>query len=286
MIRRLCLFCTGLFLFCCWVPSAQAIEFPERPDGYVTDKVDLLSPETVIRLNRLLAGFERHTSNQIFIAIFPSLEGDNLEEASIRLAEKWKPGQKGKDNGVIFLIFQKEKKMRIEVGYGLEAVLPDAFVGNVIQQIVTGHFREGRYDEGVLLGVGSLMKSIGDEHQPGSGILPAMRELTPAEREAMEKRNQTIFGFVLLILLIFFIVDYIRYARYRHEHRIYKKRYGFWEWWFRFAILLFVLSMLFRIMFYMALFSRGGYYGGRSGFGGFSGGRGGGFGGGGASGGW
>jgi len=80
-------------------------------------------------------------------------------------------------------------------------------------------------------------------------------------------------------------MDFFRYRRYLSDHGVHKNRYSFWEWWFRFAVLLFVLSMLFRILFYTMLFSRGGYYGGRSGFGGFSGG-GGGFGGGGASGGW
>ena len=85
---------------------------------------------------------------------------------------------------------------------------------------------------------------------------------------------------------IFFIVDYFRYRTYARAHQQYQKSYSFWEWWFRFAVLLFVLSMLFRMMFYMMLFSRGGYYGSRGGFGGGFSGGGGSFGGGGASGGW
>src|SRR3989338_2699027 len=97
-----------------------ALEIPERPAGYVTDEAGLLSPPVRQRLEYRLADYERKTTNQVVVAAFPSLEGESLEDFSIRLAEKWKIGQAGRDNGAIFLIFKADRKMRIEVGYGLE----------------------------------------------------------------------------------------------------------------------------------------------------------------------
>ncbi len=109
--------------------------------------------------------------------------------------------------------------------------------------------------------------------------------MTPAEMEAARQRAQRVMGFVFILVVIIFIADLFRYRKYTGDHRSYRGRYSFGEWWFRFAVLFFLLNIIFRILLYSMLFSRGGYHGGRSGFGGFSGG-GGGFGGGGASGGW
>jgi len=178
--------------------------------------------------------------------------------------------------------------MRIEVGYGLEGVIPDALAGQIISQRVVPYFRQGNYEKGILSGVGAILEAAVGEYQavPSRGSpYPARRQLTPEELAALRAQGKVLGTVALIFVGIFFIVDFIRYRRYRHEHRMYNKSYSFWEWWFRFAVLLFVLSILFRVMFYMMLFSRGGYYGGRGGFGGFSGG-GGSFGGGGASGSW
>jgi len=132
-----------IFLFC--VPSVlRALDVPKRPEGYVTDKAGLLSPQTKMQLEGVLRQYEQKTSNQIVIVTFPSLEEESLGDFSIRLAEAWKVGQKGRDNGVIFLIFKEDRKMRIEVGYGLEGVLPDALAGQIIQQRVAPLFSPGR----------------------------------------------------------------------------------------------------------------------------------------------
>jgi len=273
------------------VPSVlRALDVPKRPEGYVTDKAGLLSPQTKMQLEGVLRQYEQKTSNQIVIVTFPSLEEESLEDFSVRLAEAWKVGQKGRDNGVIFLIFKEDRKMRIEVGYGLEGVLPDALAGQIIQQRVAPLFRQGEYEKGILSGIGAILQATEGEFKSMSRPVSRSpyghrRPLTAAEKEALREQGR-VMGIVILILVgIFFVLDYSRYRRYLRDHRVYGDRYSFWEWWFRFAVLLAVLSILFRVLFYMMLFSRGGLYGGRGGFGGFSGG-GGGFGGGGASGGW
>jgi len=269
-------------------PTLLALDIPKRPQGYVSDYAAMLSDQTRARLENTLALYERQTTNQILVVTFPRLEGESLEDFSIHLSEAWKPGQKDKDNGVIFLIFKEDRKMRIEVGYGLEGVLPDALAGRIIQQVVVPYFKKGDFESGILSGVQAILQVTGKEfqaqHQPFSQ--GARRELTPEELEALRAKGRAMGIFVLIAVLLFFIADYFRYHRYRREHRLNQNRYSFWEWWFRFAVLLAVLSILFRVAFYMMLFSRGGAYGSRSGFSGFSGGGGGSFGGGGASGSW
>jgi uncharacterized protein len=97
----------------------------------------------------VLAEGERATGAQIVVALFPSLEGESLEDFSIRLAEKWRIGQKKLDDGVIILVFLQERKLRIEVGYGLEGAIPDIEAARVIREVIAPRFREGRIEAGL-----------------------------------------------------------------------------------------------------------------------------------------
>jgi uncharacterized protein len=142
-----------------------ALQVPPRPDGYVTDRAGLLSPAVRESLETSLRAFEEKTSNQVVVATFPSLEGDSLEDFSMRLAETWKAGQKQKDNGVVFLIFRDDRKIRIEVGYGLEGVLTDALSGQIIRQVVAPYFRKGDYSGGILAGTDAIMKATQGEYK-------------------------------------------------------------------------------------------------------------------------
>ena len=129
----------------------------------MTDRAGFLSPSARASLETALSTFEEKTSNQVVVATFPSLEGGSLEDFSMRLAEAWKAGQKHKDNGVIFLIFKKERKIRIEVGYGLEGVLTDALSAQIIRDVVAPYFRKGDYEGGILAGTDAIMKATQGE---------------------------------------------------------------------------------------------------------------------------
>jgi len=276
-----------LFLYCLcvlWASSALALDVPKRPDGYVHDRANLLSPQSRQQLERALANVEAQTSNQILLVTFPSLEDESLEDFSMQLAEAWKPGQKDKDNGIIFLIFKEDRKMRIEVGYGLEGVLPDALAGQIISQQVTPYFKEGRFEEGIVKGLESIFQAIQGEYQ-GRGTRYGRGRSGYTARPLTPQEARLLFFAITSFVLILFFFDFFRFRNYRGDRKLYNDRYSFWEWWFRFGLLLLVLSILFRVMFYSMLFSRGGY-GSRGGFGGGFSGGGGGFGGGGASGGW
>lgn len=147
------------------VPCLFALEVPKHADSYVTDRAGLLSSSAKASLETMLRAFEEKTSSQVVVATFPSLEGDSLEDFSMRLAEAWKVGQKGRDNGVIFLIFKNDRKIRIEVGYGLEGVLTDALSGQIISHVVAPYFRQGDYEGGILAGTNAIMKATQGEYK-------------------------------------------------------------------------------------------------------------------------
>jgi uncharacterized protein len=137
----------------------------------VNDYARLLPAEARDRLEARLAERERATGAQMVVAVFPSLEGENLEDFSIRLAERWRIGDKRLDNGVILLVFVQERRARLEVGYGLEPVLPDAAAGQVIREALAPHFREGRYAAGLEAAVDAVFARIETR-----GVPPAPRD--------------------------------------------------------------------------------------------------------------
>ncbi len=143
-----------------------ALDVPKRPEGYVSDYANLLSDSARSRLEQELKEFEEQTSSQVLVVTFPRLGGDSLESYSIRLAEAWKPGQKGKDNGVILLVFKEDRKVRIEVGYGLEGVLTDALSRVIIENEIVPRFQSGDYDGGIEHAVEAILSATRGEYRP------------------------------------------------------------------------------------------------------------------------
>jgi uncharacterized protein len=137
---------------------------PELWGQRVHDEAHVLKSETVDLLEKKLKTYEDSTSNQIAILIVQSLEGDVLEEYSLRVAEKWKLGRNDKDNGVLLLVAIDDHKMRIEVGHGLEGVLTDAQSNRIIRNEMAPNFRRGDYDAGILAAIDGIIKSIGGEY--------------------------------------------------------------------------------------------------------------------------
>ncbi len=130
--------------------------------GPVVDEANVLSSTTKNSLESLLYRYKSDTSNQVQVLIINSLEGDPIEDFSIRTTDKWKLGDEKKDNGVLFLIAVKDRQMRIEVGQGLEGDLPDVLAGRIINS-VKPYFRNGNYDEGIYTGVELIVKILKGE---------------------------------------------------------------------------------------------------------------------------
>src|SRR5499426_1050815 len=146
-------------------PAAAALPIPPAPDHRINDYAGVLSAADRDRLEDKLRSRERESSKQIVVAIFRSLEGESLEDYSIRLAQAWRIGQKGLDNGVIFLVFVDDRKMRLEVGYGLEPKLTDALSSQILRQVVAPRFREGKMAEGIGAGLTAIEQAIAGTYQ-------------------------------------------------------------------------------------------------------------------------
>ena len=146
------------------VSPGQETQVPAL-EHYATDLSGTLSAGEVSRLDQVLSSFDESTSTQIVVLMVSSLNGEDLEEYSLRLAEANKIGRKGKDNGALLLVARNDRKARIEVGYGLEGALPDALAGQIIRKEIGPHFSRGDYYGGLLAGVEAIMSATKNEYR-------------------------------------------------------------------------------------------------------------------------
>ncbi len=240
-------------LLCCWVSFSQAApEFPKL-SGQVVDAASYLSNSAKRQLGQQLQAHEQATGNQVVVATFDDLQGYSIEEFGYQLGREWGIGQKGQDNGVLFIVAKAERKVRIEVGYGLEGTLTDAISANIIQGVILPEFKRRQFANGIGRGVTAIIDALGGEYKM-------------VERKSRtNKRGSGYFGFLLLLILL---GPFLGLGSSRRGFGGYGSRYGSG---------------------YGSGYGVGGGFGGRrsGGFGGGGfGGGGGGFGGGGASGGW
>ena len=140
--------------------AAVAADFPPLT-GRVVDNAGLLSPAERQRLSDKLARHEEATGNQVVVATLPDLGGRPIEDYANGLFRAWRLGQAGKDDGVLLLVAPKERRVRVEVGYGLEPVLTDAASKLIIARLITPAFREGRYADGIEAGVDAILDVVG-----------------------------------------------------------------------------------------------------------------------------
>jgi uncharacterized protein len=215
-------------------------------EGRVNDKAGLIGPLERERIEAKLAAHEQKTGHQLAVLTVASLDGDPVEDYSMRVVEAWKLGQAKHDDGVLLLVAKNDRKMRIEVGYGLEGALPDAAVGRIVRQIMTPHFRAGDYEGGIAAAIDAIVAATGGD--PASA--PSVG--TPANS------GFSLWNLLLALPLVVLAGPFI---------------------------LILILAQLFGRGGRGGFFSGGGSSGSFGGGGGFSGG-GGSFGGGGASGGW
>lgn len=248
----------ALFLSGWFSSLALGIE-PFKITEYVTDQAGVLSEQQRAIMSQELYRYAEKTGNQILVVTIPSLEGEDLEGFTEGLYELNKPGVKGKDNGLILLVAKAERKIRIEVGYGLEEAVPDGRAGMIIRNVMASGFQKGDFYGGITAGVYSVIKSITPDYNiegyQGTPVRGSRKDSFPAA--------------LVVALIIGFFSFMSSHRNNQSYHRRYRRGYsetGHWGGGFGGGF--------------------GGFGGGgSSGGGGFSGG-GGSFGGGGASGGW
>lgn len=165
--------------------------------GRVVDLAGVLPVQDAEQLTAQLKAHEEHTGNQVAVLILPSLEGEPLEEYSHRVATTWKLGQKGTDNGALLLIVIKERKLRIEVGYGLEGTLTDLRSSRIIRQEIVPRFKAGDIPGGVRAGTEAILKTI-------EGTYQAVDE--PRGRPAL---TSGVFEYVVIGIIVGFLAGMI-----------------------------------------------------------------------------
>ena len=234
-----------LFLIPLFALTLLALDVPALK-GRITDNAGLLSSDAAIRIEQKLSSLETSDSTQIAVLTVPTLDGDSIEDFSMRVVEQWKLGQKGLDNGALLIIAKDDRKLRIEVGYGLEGKLTDATSGRIIRQVIVPYFKRNDFEGGVEAGVDAMIAATKGEFKAPENDLPLSEKYMP------------------LIVIIFFIIMIFLRAVVGGGRTSGFRGSGYRGSGYR---------------------GGGGFGGGSSGGGGFSGG-GGGFGGGGSSGGW
>lgn len=207
MYRRPFRFFIGILLFIPIITGTlESQTIPDSPDRWITDKAGFLSPQTVAALDRELELFEKSTGHQFIIYIDRSTQGYPIEEWAVHAYEAWGVGQKGSDDGLALFIMTEDRKLRIEVGYGLEHIIPDATASRIVDRILLPSIRDGNQDTGVTQAVAQLVSIISGEgdplaQEPGSGDTP--RKISPGGRILMG---------LLVIFFIFLLITNPRLA--------------------------------------------------------------------------
>lgn len=279
MLRWLAVLCFALLPLLGW--SANEVALPALTER-VTDLTGTLSAEDKTSLMASLTALEKDKGAQVVIVMLPTTQPEAIEQYSIRLAEAWKIGRKGVDDGVIILVAKDDRKMRIEVGYGLEGAIPDAIAKRIVAEQMAPRFREGDFAGGLKAAVATLDKVIRGEALPAPAAPTTQTGIDP--------------GDAMTFLLIVLFMGGVTRSMFGLLGSVAISGVAGWLAWTVFASL--GIAGIAALLAFALSFIRlgrggwqsgggfpGGFGGGSSGGGGFSGG-GGGFGGGGASGGW
>ncbi len=184
-------------------PAAEVI--PPKPPGYFNDYAGVVSKEAAHRFNEQLAQFERETSDQVVVGVFPKMQSDSdIADYTQRVAQSWGVGQKDRRNGAVLFVFVQDRKMFIQVGYGLEGALPDITAFDITEYRIKPHFRDGDYEGGLAVGIDSICKAVRGEYK-GSGR-------TTKERGA---RNNGPWPFLVFLFVLFTFTIAGRFVRRR-----------------------------------------------------------------------
>lgn len=211
--RRSFMAATAILLITSSAPLA-AREVPFL-SGRVVDETGTLNAKLSAEIETRLADHEKATGNQVVVCIIDSLEGEVLEEFSLRTAESYKLGQADRDNGVLLLIAKADRKLRIEVGYGLEGALTDALSARIIRNEIVPLFRDGEFDAGVAAGVDAILAAIAGEYQVESAEAPDEATLGDTIGEWISKIFTFLLGGGFLLYAAFMGIGFLM-ALFRH----------------------------------------------------------------------
>jgi uncharacterized protein len=197
--------------------SASIPELPNLPSAHVVDLAGIINDDVEAKLNGYLFELEQKTTAQFVVLTINSLDGKSLEDFSFKVAhEKWKLGQKGKDNGTLLLVSLQDRKYRFEIGYGLESILPDSLVGSIGRMYLVPYFKQGDYSTGIfktsLVVINEITSKSGVEI---TGMPKLSAPATPKDNvQPLEHKNWWDMGKNILLLLVLAILCFIGFVIY------------------------------------------------------------------------
>lgn len=186
-------------------PLLGKTTYPE-PTGHVNDFASVLSTQSRNELENMLATLRAHTGVEVAVVTWPDLNDVPIDDVSMGIAEQWKIGKKGQDNGLLFLIAPKDRKMRIEVGYGLEPILPDAMTGRIQDNYVVPEFRAGNMDVGIVNGTEAIVAVIAKHYKLNPDELNLKTSPTLQPKQSKQSPLQLIFKVIIIIIAIIIFI--------------------------------------------------------------------------------
>lgn len=197
------LFISSILILFFYFGSSLVAAAPNFPNltSRVVDNAQLLTPQAKHDLETRLAKYEQTTTNQVVVLTLPTLNGYDIEDYGYQLGRRWQIGQKGKNNGVILIVAPKERKVRIEVGYGLEPVITDLISNQIIQTVILPSFKKGEYQKGIIEGTQSILDVLG-----GKTITK-----TKDKTQTSSKYGWLEWLFFLLIIIFFYSQPWSRF---------------------------------------------------------------------------
>ena len=158
-MKRFFLFLSLIFSVCVYAQTDVVPKKPSLAEGLVLDQTRTLTSEQLVSLREKLLAYDKSTSNQIAIVIIPALNGNSIEDVALKIGRDWGVGQANNDNGIVILIAKDDRKMRIEVGYGLEGAVTDYVTSSIIQNTLRPNFKENNYYRGLTEAVDEIIKA-------------------------------------------------------------------------------------------------------------------------------
>ena len=185
--------CVLLWLF---MATAQALTFPAL-SGRVVDDAQMLDPATRQQLTQTLEAHEKATGEQVVVVTVPGLQGTAIEDYGYQLGRAWGIGQKDKNNGALLIVARDDRKLRIEVGYGLEDRLTDAQSSVILNQVITPAFKNGQFSQGISDGVAAILQVLGGD---------PLAEPAYASGQGQGSDSMAEHPFVVLLLFVLFVI--------------------------------------------------------------------------------
>jgi len=189
-----------LFLLGCSSALAQTVRFPKYR-GYVNDFAQVISPYYEEKMGALAWEVKQNTGAEMTVVTVEDMGGWGIDEYASRLYEDWGIGEKDKDNGVLILLAMAERRTRIEVGYGLEGILPDGLAGEILDEYVLPDFRQGDYGQGLYKGLVAVARIVADD----AGARLSGSESTPSPRRSSRRRGGSSLFFIILFIFLMIV---------------------------------------------------------------------------------